>query len=215
MRKLGKQYVQQGLHKNTKKRANELVAELTEVKTRGKIKITRGDLSKKLGISDRTLRSYKKYFASLDNPSIKLNKNDRVPPKKVLEKLSKVASNYKIKKTRVSGNKFDKSEVETLTGILNRKTFDRIKKELKNPLWFGWLIRVHIAFITKQGTFDDWMTFVTSIKDFGELNEFLSAQIYKKVTKKNSILGFEIIEVVVNTTTTEYEPLVKKSKKKK
>lgn len=205
MRKLGKQFIQKGLNKTVKKKANELVAELTEVKKRGKKKITRSDLAKKLGISDRTLRSYKKYFASLDNPSIKLNKNDRRPPKKVLDKLSSIAQNYKIKKTRQAGNKFDKSQVETLSGVIDKKTYDKIKKETKKVNWFGWLIRVNVAFITKQGTFDDWMTFVTSIKDYEQLDEFIVAQLYKKITKKNSILGFEIIEVVINVTTTEYE----------
>lgn len=215
MRKLGKQYVQQGTNKKVKKNANELIAELSEKTKQHKKKITRQSLSKKLGISDRTLRSYKKYFASLDNPSIKLNKNDRKPPKKVLDKLSKIAGNYKIKKTRIEGNKFDKAEVETLKNVLSLKTYNRFKNEMLKPNWFGWLIRVNIAFITKQGTFDDWMTFVTSIKDRRELDQFISDQIYKKVTKKNSILGFEIIEVVINVTTTEYEANIKKSKTKK
>lgn len=216
MRKLGEQFVQQGLDKKAKKNANELIAELSEIKTRGqKKKITRNKLAKKLGVSDRTLRSYKKYFASLDNPNIKLTKNDRRPPKKVLDKLSKIASNYKIKKTRPSGNKFDKSEVETLKNVITKKTWNKIEKEMDKPNWFGWLIRVKVAFITKQGTFNDWITYVTSITDYNDLDKFITDQLYKKVTNKNSILGFEIIEVVINVTTTDYEPVVKKNNKQK
>lgn len=216
MRKLGEQYIQQGINKKVKKNANELIAELSETKTSTqKKKLTRSQLAKKLGISDRTLRSYKNYFASLDNPTIKLNKNDRKPPKKVLDKLGKVASNYKIKKTRNAGNKFDKQEVETLKNVISKQTFKKIIKETNKKNWFGWLIRVNIAFITKQGTFNDWITYVTSIKDYKDLDQFISDQIYKKVTGKNSILGFEIIEVVINVTTTDYEPNVKKSKKKR
>lgn len=215
MRKLGKQYIQAGTSKRENKNANELIAELSEKSVSHKKRLTRLSLAKKLNISDRTLRSYKKYFASLDNPAIKLTKHDRRPPKKVLDKISKIAFDYKIKKTRLIGNKFDKSEVETLKNVLSVKTFNRIKKEIEKPNWFGWLIRVNIAFITKQGTFNDWMTFVSSIKDRKELDQFISDQIYKKVTKKNSILGFEIIEVVINVTTKEYEKNIKKSKNKK
>ncbi len=113
------------------------------------------------------------------------------------------------------GNKFDRAEVETLKNLLSKGTFNKIKPEMKKPNWFGWLIRVNVVFITKQGTFSDWLTFVSSYKNHKDLDEFITDQIYKKVTKKNSILGFEIAEVVVNVTTTEYEANVPKKRTKK
>lgn len=220
MRKLGKQFTQKGLGKKVKKKPNEIIAELTEVQHIGqKKKITRKALAKKLGVSDRTLRSYKKYFASLENPKIKLTKNDRRPPKKVLAKLNKTATKYKIEKQREAGSVFDKEQVETLKNIISKETFDSLKTEMKSKTFFGFLIRINILFITKQGSFNDWLTYATSITKYKDLDQFISDQIYKKVTKKNSILGFEIIEVVINITTTEYEPnkpkAVRKSQRKK
>jgi len=195
MRKLGKQIAQKGSGKRVKKSANQLIAEI-----RKKPKVTNTKIAKELGISDRTLRSYKKYFASLDNPQIKLNKNDRRPPKKVLDKISKIASKKKISKTRIKGNKFDKSEVGNLKNLISDSTFKRLKKETTNPNWFGWLIRINVLFITKEGSFSNWVTYVTSIKSKANLNDFLTGEIQNLVESKNSILGFEILEVVINTT---------------
>lgn len=224
MRKLGKQYTQKGTGKTVRKKPGELITELTTTKgtrltdpktgkiTYKKVKglVTKKELAKALGISERTLRSYKNYFASLANPSIKLNKNDRRPSKdkrKAIEKkIKKLAKSKKILQTREQGSVFDRSEIETFKNVVSRSLWNNVKEEIKKPSWFGWLIRININFITKQGTFNDWLTYATSISNYNDLDEFLSDQIYKKVTKKNSILGFEIIEVIINITTKEYEP---------
>lgn len=194
MRSLGKQFSQKG-QERVKKSANQLKAELIKQK-----KVTNTSLAKQLGISGRTLRSYKKYFASLDDPKIKLNKNDRRPPKKIIDKISKIATKKKIRKTRSQGKKYDKAEFDNIRSIIKPSVFKKLKKESKNKNWFGWLIRVNILFITKEGSFDNWMTFVTSIATEGNLNDFIIGEIQKLVESKNSILGFEILEVVINST---------------
>jgi len=191
MRKLGKQITQKGSGKRVKKSPNQLIAE---------IKGPKAKLSKELGIADRTLRSYKNYFASLDNPSIKLGKHDRKPPKTILDKISKLAGKQKIRKTRTSGIKYNKSDVDSLNELISSSTWNRLKLQLKNPNWFGWLVRINILFITKQGSFSDWVTYVTSIKSKAGLNRFLTGEIQKLVESKNSILAFEILEVVINVT---------------
>lgn len=224
MRKLGNQYTQTGTGKKSRKKPAELIAELTTTKGTRKIdqktgqltyKKTRGELTKKdlakaLNVADRTLRSYKKYFASLENPAIKLNKNDRKPSKakikSIEKKIKQLAKKENIKLTRNAGSVFDRSEIETYKNVISKSLWNQVKDETKKPTFFGWLIRININFITKQGTFNDWLTYATSITDYKDLDEFLSDQVYKKVTKKNSILGFEIIEVIINVTTKEYEP---------
>lgn len=71
---------------------------------------------------------------------------------------------------------------------------------MSKPEWFGWLIRINILFITKQGSFSDWVTYVTSIRTKGNLNNFLIGELQKLIESKNSILGFEIVEVVIQPT---------------
>lgn len=200
MRKLGKQISQKGLGKKVKKSTNQLKAELTTREKGKKPIITNKNLAKKLGISDRTLRSYKNYFASLDNPKIKLGKHDRKPPKNILDKISKLASKKKIKKTRDAGKKYDKSDIDTITTLISDPTWNKLKKESQSKNWFGWLVRINILFITKQGSFDDWVTYVTSIKNKSELNRFIIGELQKLIESKNSILGFEIVEITINST---------------
>lgn len=233
MRKLGKQYIQSGTGKTTRKKPAELITDLTTTKgvrktdkktgqlTYKKTKgtLTKKQLAKELGISDRSLRAYKNYFASLANPNIKLGKNDRKPSKNKIKSIEKkikaLSKKQNIKLTRKAGSVFDRTEIETFKNVISKSLWNQVKDEIKKPTFFGWLIRINISFITKQGTFDDWLTYATSITNYNDLDEFLSDQIYKKVTKKNSILGFEIIEVIINVTTKEYEPNKPKSKKSK
>lgn len=201
MRKLGKQITQKGTGKRKRKSANELIAELTTDK-----KVKRSTLANQLGVSDRTLRSYKKYFASLDNPKIKLGKNDRVPPKKVLDKLSKIATKKKIRKTREVGSKYDKSEIYDIKDLINDRTYKRLQVQMKDKNWFGWLIRVNLLLIGKEGTFNQWFTFLTKIKTKAGLNNFLRGELEKLLNSRQNlyqvqnILGFEILEIAINST---------------
>lgn len=213
MRTLGKQISQKGSGKKIKKSANQLLTEIQQKK-----KIKKSALAKQLGVSDRTLRSYKKYFASLDNPEIKLTKNDRKPPKKILDKISKLATNKKIPKTRIKGTKYDRSEVDKRIDVISKSTFNQIKKEAVKDDFFGLLIRVHVLFIGKEGTFDEWVTFVPPkrfiddiLKSPTTLNNYITGELEKIVNNKrnlyqlSTILGFEILEVAINVTTTKVD----------
>lgn len=222
MRKLGNQYIQESLGIKEKKSINEIIAELTVLKSKKNNKkkntviLTKKELSKKLGIAARTLNSYKQYFASLEDIKIKLNKNDRRPNKKIIDKIYKISKNYKIKQTRIGHKKYDKSEIDNLKIIITKKYYNTFKKEIEKDNWFGWLIRIHFSIIIKGATFtNDWLTYVTSIKDYKELNYFLVEQFYKKINSIPSLLGYEILEVVVNVTTKDYEPNKPKNKKRK
>lgn len=218
MRKLGSKITQKGLGKNVKKSVNELIAELStkriqDKSEKGKNQLTQKQLIKKLNVNARTFRSYKKYFASLDNPKIVLTKNDRIPPKKLLNKIKKLATSRRIRKTRQAGNVFDKSQIENLKGIISRSTFTRLQKEFKKETFDGLLIRVNVLYITKEGSFSDWPTFRLSkkynareLRSLRGLNDFVTGAIQKTVRNKDSILGFQIIAVVFDITTTEFLP---------
>lgn len=227
MRKLGSKITQKGLGKNVKKSANELLAELSTkrlqergdkeekqlIKEKTKKQVTQKQLLKKLNVKPRTFRSYKRYFASLDNPKIKLTKNDRRPSKQLLEKISKLASTKKIRKTREAGNVFDKAQVENLKGIVSPVIFKRLQKEFKKDKFDGLLIRVNVLYITKEGSFSDWPTFRISkkynereLRSLRGLNAFVTGGVQKTIRNKDSILGFQILSIVFDVTTTEFLP---------
>lgn len=224
MRKLGNKITQKGIGKKVKKSPNELLSELSTKRSQGiskkeKSQLTKKELAIRLGISDRTLRSYKRYFASLDNPNISFNKNDRRPSKELLKKISAIATKKKIKKTRLSGSKYDKAQVENLKSVVSSGTFKQLQKEFDKPTFDGLLIRVNILFITKEGSFSDWPTFRISnkynqreLKSLRALNNFIIGELQKIIRNKDSILGFEIVQIVFDVTTTEFEPNIPKSK---
>jgi len=230
MRKIGKIISQRGHGKNIKKLPSEFIIELTtkikkennkSVKKKGKI--SKVSIAKKLGISERTLRSYKKYFASLENKSIKLGKHDRRPKneKQFIKKFSKIVDELnkelpkkeRIKKTRLKGNKYDVSEIENINTLISKKTFGKLKSKIQEKNVFGFFIRVNVLFITRDGTYDEWLTFIPPVKSspklkqFAELNKYLSQELENNFKSKSniysyrhSVLGFEIIEVQIIPT---------------
>ncbi len=238
MRKLGKQISQRGHGKNVKKTPGAIIAELTvKIKkekakktdkkftkaTKKKTQVTKAEIAKKLNISERTLRSYKKYFASLENKDIKLSKYDRKPKneKAFSKKFSEVTSEInktlpkkqRVKKTRIQGNKYDVGAVDNIDFLISPSTYKRLKKQLAKESVYGFLIRVNVLFITKDGSYDEWLTFVPPVKtspklkNYKELNTFLKQEIESNFKSKSniysyrhSVLGFEILEVIAVPT---------------
>lgn len=235
MRELGKPLSQKGTGQRVKKLPGEIITELTvnikkELKDKKVVKttkqtglISKSELAKKLNISDRTLRSYKKYFASLENENIKLNKNDRRPAneKEFLKKFSKTVDQInkelprkkRIAKTREKGTKYDVGQIENIRPLISKPLFNRLKKELDKKETYGFHIRVNVLFITKDGDYNEWITFVPPIKTspglkkYNELNKWLNMEIEKNFTSRQNIysyrhnvIGFEILEVILVPT---------------
>lgn len=261
MRKLGNRFVQKST-KTVRKSVNQILGELTTAHPRkvedkeGNVKkvkqkgvFTQKQIAKQLKISDRSYRAYKKYFASLDNPDIKLGKNDRVPrdAKKIKQKILKFASSkkvekaltdkakkvlekriastdnkilkaklkkqlrklkkVKIKKTRSEGKKFDRSIPVAYYEFATKSTWEKLMNEKKilGKKFKGFLTRINLMFITKNGTFSDWVAWVYTPESRDDYNEFIQGEIQKIIDAKNSILGYEILEVIIDITLNEYK----------
>lgn len=218
MRKLGTRIIQKGSDKKIKKNFFEIVSELstTDKKsykessgTKHKKIISKKEIAKKIGISERAMRAYQMYFKDPKNKySIK-------PSEKIMKKLRKVARSKKKKSTRTKGLIFPAQNTHTFKELVSEKSYKELKEAQKNKNFFGVLVRVNILFLHKNGNFNDWMTFVVNkniITSRSELNDFITGGIRKKVRAKNSILGFEIIETVLDITLNEYEPNEKRKK---
>lgn len=229
MRKLGKRIEQKGTGKTIKKKSFELLTDLTN--QRNKNRITKKELAKKLGISDRTLRSYTRYMANESGIAVEINKNDRKPPKDFINRLRKVNRTLPKKQrkasTRQGNNIFDK-DTKDFKEIITQDTYEKIQHEMNKKTFFGFLIRVNVNFYTRNGVFEQWLTFVYNVKQFGnkkeDIDKFVTGAITKKARssfqstenyKLSGIFSFEIIETVIDITVDEFENEKRDKKAKK
>lgn len=197
-----------------RKTAYELFSDLTNRYQKGytaagmpkyeKPLFTQTKLAKELGISPRHLSAIKNNLKRQSGYDLPTKQYERNPSKDLLTRLSKVASKYKVRKTvNEYVNILPNRSKDVQKNIINRKTREQLLKVVKHPDYFGVVIRVNVSYYSKNGVFDNWVSFSSVSKNVSKIiSDFLEEAINSKMVKLPK-QGSEIFRYVIKSITIE------------